>query len=164
MAAGRFVLLGVAGALLGAQAAPSAYDLAGRFVWRHANGDVSGRRYTTTDEVVIVPADREAAYVELGLSFFNGHECSISGMARMEGRRLVLRDPDAQSFDGSPCRLEVWREGGRLRWDDGEDTCRSNCGARGSFSDGEMRWSLRRAIPAAEQARLLAAGRRPNVP
>lgn len=164
MAAGKFILLGVAGALLGAQAAPSAYDLAGRFVWRHANGDVTGASFMTTDEVVIVPASGTTAYLEMGLTFFNGHECSISGMARMEGARLVLSEPEAQGFDGRPCRLEVWREGNRLRWNDGENSCQSNCGARGSFNGGEMRWSSRRAIPAAEQTRILAEARRPRDP
>ena len=164
MAAGKFVLLVLAGAMLGAQAAPSAYDLAGRFVWRHANGDVTGARFTTTDEVVIVPADRDSAYVSMALTFFNGHECSIGGMARMEGSRLVLRDPDAQGFDGTPCRLEIWRQGNRLRWDDGEASCSSTCGARGGYNNGEMRWSLRRTIPRAEQQRILADARRPRDP
>lgn len=164
MAAGRIIAIMIAGAALGAQAAPSAFDLAGRFVTRHANGDVSGARFTTTDEVLIVPADRESAYLEMGLTFFNGHECSIGGMARMEGSRLVLRDSDAQGFDGTPCRLEVWRDGNRLRWDDGEGTCRSNCGARGGFQGGEMRWSARRAVPADEQQRILTDARRPRDP
>lgn len=164
MAAGRIVAIAVAGAMLGAQAAPSAYDLAGRFVTRHANGDVSGARFTTTDEVVIVPADRSTAYVSFGLTFFNGHECSIGGMARMEGSRLVLRDPDAQGFDGAPCRLQIWRQGSRLRWDDGEGSCQSTCGARGGYHDGGMRWSARRAIPRAEQQRILTDARRPRDP
>ena len=163
MAAGRLILLALAGAMLGAQAAPSAYDLAGRFVRRVPNGDITGARFTTTDTVLIVPADRGSAYVSMDLSFFNGHECSIAGMARMEGARLVLRDPDAQGFDGAPCRLEIWRQSGRLRWDDGEGTCRSNCGARGGFND-TMRWSARRVISRAEQARILVQARRPRDP
>jgi hypothetical protein len=164
VAAGRLVLLALAGALLGAQTAPTAYDLAGAFVRRHDNGDITGARYQTTDEVTIVAADARTAYVSLGLTFFNGHECSIGGMATLEGNRLVLRDPDAQGFDGSPCRLEIWRDGNRLRWDDGEGSCRSTCGARGGYNGGEMRWSLRRAIPRAEQQRILTEARRPRDP
>lgn len=155
-AAGRILALFVAGAALGAAAAPSAYDLAGRYTYRFRNGDISGARFTSTDTVVIVPTGRTGAYVDLRLNFFNGHECSIGGMAGLEGGRLVLRHPDAQGFDGTPCVLSVWREGARLRWDDGEDSCRSHCGARGSLSDGEMRWASRRPIPRAEQARILA--------
>jgi hypothetical protein len=150
--------------MLGAQTAPSAYDLAGRFIVRRPNGDITGARFTTTDTVTIVAADRNSAYVSMDLSFFNGHECSIGGMATLEGSRLVLRDPDAQGYDGTPCRLEIWRQGGQLRWDDGEATCRSTCGARGGYNDGEMRWSARRIIPRAEQARILADARRPRDP
>jgi hypothetical protein len=164
VAAGRAILLILAGAMLGAQAAPSAFDLAGEFAVRRPNGDVSGARFTTIDSVTIVAADRRNAHVSMELSFFNGHMCSIDGMARMEGTRLVLRDPQAQSFDGQPCRLEIWRDGNRLRWDDGDGSCRSNCGARGSFGDGQMRWSARRAIPAAERRRILTEARRPRDP
>ena len=151
----RAVLLLAALVALGASAVPSAENLAGRFTRRVANGDISGARFTTTDTILIVPVDRANAYLEMQLSFFNGHQCSIAGMATMEGSRLVLRDADAQGFDGAPCQLSVWREGSRLRWSDGGGSCRSNCGARGRFDD-TMRWSARRILSRAERARILA--------
>jgi len=152
---GTALALFAAGAALGA-AAPSAYDLAGRYTHSFRNGDISGARFTSTDSVIIVATDPGHAYVDVQLNFFNGHECSIGGMAALEGGRLVLRDPEAQGHDGTPCRLSLWREGGKLRWTDGEGSCRSNCGARGGLTDGEMAWSSRRPIPAAEQARILS--------
>ena len=164
MEAGRVLLVAAVGALLSGQATPSAYELAGLFERSVPNGDTSGARFRTVDRVMIVAADRRNAYVSMDLSFFNGHQCSIDGMARMESSRLVLNSSEAQGFDGTPCRLEIWRDGQRLRWHDGNDTCRSNCGARGGFGDGEMRWSVRRAIRRAEQSRLLAEARRPRAP
>ena len=155
-AAGRILALLVAGAALGAAAAPSAYDLAGRYSHSFRNGDISGAHFTSTDTVTIVATGRTSAYVDLQLNFFNGHECSIGGIASLERGRLVLRDPDSRGFDGTPCALGVWRDGTRLRWDDGEGSCRGHCGARGGLSDGEMRWASRRPIPRAEQARILA--------
>ncbi|HYN46920.1 MAG TPA: hypothetical protein VES64_09535 [Allosphingosinicella sp.] len=152
---GAVLALFAAGAAVGAAAAPSAYDLAGRYTHRFENGDISGARFTSTDTVLIVAVGRRRAYVDLHLNFFNGHECSIGGMAGLEDGRLVLRDPQARGHDGAPCMLSIWRDGARLRWTDGDGSCRSNCGARGSLSDGAMRWSSRRAVARAEQARIL---------
>jgi hypothetical protein len=156
VAAGRLLALFAAGACVGAAVPPSASDLAGRYTHSFRNGDVSGARFTSTDSVTIVATGPAGAYVDLRLNFFNGHECSIGGIAALEGARLVLRDADARGFDGTPCTLSLWRDGARLRWDDGGGSCQSNCGARGSFSDGEMRWASRRPIPRAEQTRILA--------
>jgi hypothetical protein len=153
----KVLALFAAGLCLGAAAAaPSARDLAGRYTYSFRNGDISGASYTTTDRVTIVATGPARAYVDLQLNFFNGHECSIGGMAVLERGRLVYRDPEMRGFDGTPCELRLWRDGARLRWTDGEGSCRGYCGARGSLSDGEMSWASRRAISRAQQARILA--------
>lgn len=143
------------GTALEAAVPPSAHDLAGRYTHSFRNGDISGDRFTSTDSAIIVATDRSHAVVDLQLNFFNGHECSIGGMAELDGRQLVFRDSEMQGFDGASCELRIWRDGARLRWTDGEGSCRGYCGARGGLSDGEMRWSSRRPIPRAEQARIL---------
>ena len=152
----RALALLAAGAVLGGAGAPSAYDLAGRYTYSFSNGDISGARFTSTDSVIIVATDRTHAVVDLQLNFFNGHACSIGGLAGLEGGRLVYRNSEMRGFDEAPCELRIWRDGARLRWDDGEGSCQSYCGARGRLSNGEMRWSSRRAIPRAEQSRILA--------
>ena len=145
-----------AGAALGAGAAPSAFDLAGRWTHGHISGGISGVRFPVEDEVIIVALDRGRAIFDIQLNFFNGHTCNVGGMARLEGARLVFRDREGRSYDGRTCTLSIWRDGARLRWDDGESTCQGYCGARGGLRGGEMRWSSRRRIPRAEQARILA--------
>jgi hypothetical protein len=153
--AGRHIALFAAGlALGGAAAAPSAQDLAGRWTHRFTSGDITGARFPVEDEVLIVAVDRSHAIFAIQLNFFNGHECSIGGLATLEGRQLVYRDPENRGYDGSPCTLRIWRDGGRLRWDDGEGTCQAFCGARGGLRGGEMRWAARRPLTAAEQARI----------
>ena len=144
-----------AGAALAA-AAPSAYDLAGRYTHSFENGDISGARFTSTDRVVVIPLDRNRAYFGVQLNFFNGHQCAIGGTAAIEGRALVYRDPDVRGVgDASRCTFRIWREGRSLRWSDGEATCTRYCGARGSLRSGRMDWASRRPIPRAERARLL---------
>jgi hypothetical protein len=158
---GRLLALFAAGlALGGAAAAPSAHDLAGRWTHRFTSGDISGARFPVEDEVLIVAVDRGHAIFDIQLNFFNGHECSIGGMATLEGRQLVFRDSESRGYDGRACSLRIWRDGARLRWDDGEGTCQGFCGARGGLGGGEMRWAARRAIPAREQARIIADERR----
>lgn len=152
-----------AGAALGAGAAPSAFDLAGRWTHGHTSGDISGARFPVEDEVIIVAVDRDRAIFDIQLNFFNGHTCSIGGMASLEGGRLVYRDPEMRGYDGRACTLSIWRDGNRLRWDDGEATCQGSCGARGGLRGGEMRWSGRRAITRAEQARILADYQRDRI-
>lgn len=160
MVAGRRLLLLLAGATLGAAAAPSAHDLAGRWTHRFSSGDISGARFPVTDELVIVATDRTHAVFDLQLNFFNGHICSIGGVATLERGRLVYNNAEITSFDGAACRLEIWREGNRIRWDDGEGTCQGFCGARGGLRGGEMRWSARRPIAPRERARIVAEERR----
>jgi len=153
--AAAFCLL-IAGAALGGAAAPSAYDLAGRWTHRFTSGDISGARFRVEDKVVIVPVGRGRAVFDIQLNFFNGHQCSISGTAGLEVSRLVYRDSRNLGENGTSCRLTIWRDGARLRWDDGEGSCRAYCGARGGLGEGEMRWSGRRTLSRTEQARVIA--------
>jgi hypothetical protein len=160
VAAGRLLLLLLAGAVLGGAAVPSANDLAGRWTRRFTSGDITGARFPVEDELVIVATDPTHAVFDLQLNFFNGHVCSIGGAATLEGGRLVYNNAQTTGYDGSACRLVIWRDGNRIRWDDGEATCQGFCGARGGLRGGELRWSTRRAITRAEQARIIANERR----
>jgi len=143
-----------AGTAAGAGAGVTAFDFAGRYTHTFRNGVVSGERYLTTNELMIVATGRNRAYFNFDLSFFNGHVCSLSGIARLEGQALVYREV-ARLPEDPPCVLRIWRRGARLRWNADNNSCRTYCGARGSFTDGGMRWSSRRPISRATRARLL---------
>ena len=143
------------GTAVGAGAGITAYDLAGRFTHQTRNGNVDGDRYMTTDVLSIVAADRRTAYFDIDLAFFNGHSCSISGIATIENGALVYREATRVAQGGETCTLRIWRDGARLRWTDGEGSCRAYCGARGSFNSGGMAWSSRRPIPRTARARLI---------
>jgi hypothetical protein len=132
-----------------AAAAPAhdtAHDSAGRYYSQFPDGLVDGETYTGQYIVEIVPVAPGAAYVRFHLDFYNGHTCSLWGVAKGVGDRLVYRaPPDAASAGRPPCTLTVRREGDRLVWDD-RGTCKSFCGERGSFSDGHVAWSSKRPI------------------
>lgn len=154
---------GIAGALvgtvLGAAAAAAALAapaprpasslvtaLAGRYSHHFTDGLVDGTFYPADDVAEVVPVDATHAYVRFALNFYNGHTCSLAGVAAARGDALVYTEPADAAIGGEPrCTLTVRRGGGTLAWDD-RYSCKSHCGERGSFSDGGLPWASRRAI------------------
>lgn len=126
------ILLGLA-AIAAAPASPVA-SLAGRYSKHFQNGMVDGSKFWSDDVVEIVPIDATHAYFRAELAFYNGHSCSIAGVAKAVGNTLVYREKQA-SYDGGPiCRLTITTKGKSLLLDDGDGSCQSYCGARGSLS------------------------------
>lgn len=142
--------LALAGVAAGAGAA-AVYDpvraLAGRYRHSFENGLIGGVRYRSVDVAEIVPVVSSHAFVHFELAFYNGHSCSLAGIAAREGDALVYRGtPDDAYVHGQPCTLTVRRRGAALVWDDAEGSCKANCGARGSFIRGDLPWANRRSI------------------
>ena len=149
----RPIVMTVILALLSASALAAAQpgilgQIAGRYERSFKSGDVSGDSYSVTDIVEIVPQGADRARVSMELNFFNGHSCEIEGVARVEGRRLVLRAPELDMTDGTQCRLVIWKQGNMLRWSDGQRSCANACGARGVLDNrgAPMPIGLRRPL------------------
>jgi len=142
-------LLSAATLIVAATAAPSSVvaELAGQYTYRFENGNIDGDTYHSTDVVKIFPLDRESALTSMELNFFNGHECIIYGVAKVESGKLVYRDRLGWQPDAPECRLSIWQDQDRIRWED-EGTCQFHCGARGGLSNGEMRTASRQVITA----------------
>jgi hypothetical protein len=125
------ILLGLA-AIAAAPASPVS-SLAGRYSRHFQNGMTDGSKFGSDDVVEIVPIDATHAYFRADLQFYNGHTCGISGVAKATGDTLVYTEKKPQ-YDGAPlCRLEISASGKSLMLDDGDGTCQSYCGARGSL-------------------------------
>ncbi|HEV2186980.1 MAG TPA: hypothetical protein VGR70_07215, partial [Stellaceae bacterium] len=81
------------------------------------------------------------AYIRIHLEFFNGHQCSIWGIAEVVGQSLVYREPSSQ------CELSVSLAGGRITFADQDGHCREEtCGMRGMYNGQSFRLSSRRPI------------------
>lgn len=135
----------IAGAASAALIAGPAQDLAGRYGKHHAIGMVHEPAIAVDDVVEIVPVAPDAAYVRLRLHFFNGHICSLSGVATAEGNALVYREPE-EADQPRRCTLRIERAGSELRLSDGGGSCWSYCGARGSLDGITLPWRSRRTI------------------
>jgi len=122
-----------------------AQALAGRYYHQFADALVTGDKYTGEDIVEIVPVAASAAYFRIHLDYYNGHTCDISGVARTERQALVYRDSEKQ-YDGTVCVLRMRHAGKSLVIDDGEQSCKSACGARGSLSAVTLPYSSKRPI------------------
>lgn len=138
-------LIAVSSAALGAAAVDPVSQLAGRYSRSFENGLVDGSKYTSEDIVEIVTVDPRHSYVRLDLQFFNGHICGLQGVARAEGAALVYREPGVP-FGERQCVLRIERKGSQLTWDDGDNSCASYCGARGSMGVGALPWRSKRRI------------------
>jgi hypothetical protein len=133
----------VASAALAATAI-SIDDISGVYKSRFQNGLVDGTKYKSEDILEIVKVSPREAYVRVHLEFYNGHLCSISGIARAEGDALVYRPH--QDY-GEQCALSLREEKGSLVFTDPSDNCKLQyCGARGSFRGESFPLKNRRDI------------------
>jgi hypothetical protein len=149
------ILLGLA-AIAAAPASPVS-SLAGRYSKHFQSGMVDGSKYWVDDVVEIVPVDAAHAFFRAELAFYNGHSCSIAGVAKASGGKLVYGEKQP-SYDGGPtCRLTITTKGKSLLLDDGDGSCHSYCGARGSLSDFDF-IPLSSKRPISYMARLKGSG------
>ncbi|WP_353400713.1 hypothetical protein [Duganella hordei] len=106
--------------------------------------------YQSEDIVEIVRYDDERIYFRAELQFYNGHTCSISGIAKYDQGHFVYRDPQAPLPGEAPCTMSISTNAGQLSLTDrinGSASCHpGHCGARGSLSDYTIPTSAKRNI------------------
>jgi len=125
-------------------------EISGVYKLRFMNGGIAGEKWQSEDIVEIVPYDDSSLYIRAHLEFFNGHLCSIWGIAKYDKGAFIYHDPEKPA-DGTPsCTLKVSANENSLVLTDidssGLATCSSYCGARGSFSNYSIAKSLKRKI------------------
>jgi hypothetical protein len=147
----KAILLLCAGAALTAAGA-AAFDparIAGRYGHHFLNGLVDGSHYWSDDVVEIVRLDPRRAYVRAELQFYNGHQCSISGIAHVDGGGLLYREAEPNT-DGGHCMLRIGETRTGVRLEDG-GSCKDHCGARGSLNGIDFDRRSRRPITYVER-------------
>jgi hypothetical protein len=128
-------------------------DWAGVYERHFQNGLVSGETFESTDRLDIVPIDADSAYVEISLSFYNGHECGFSGVFQAEGADLVYREREPPDYR-EQCVLAISRTNGEMVLGDKDGACRQDtCGARGGYDGASLPVSSQRPMTDAELER-----------
>ena len=135
-------------------------EMQGVYKHRFKNGVISPGKapgeadeaYESEDVVEIVPYDDSHVYLRAELQFYNGHQCSIAGIAGYENGAFVYHDPAKPLAGKPPCTLNVALTGKNLMLDDritadGPSSCTiMYCGARGSLSGYTIAKSSKRKI------------------
>lgn len=140
-------------ALAAGPATPDLSAIAGLYGYHFRNGLIDGSKYWSDDVLEIVPLDARRAYVRAELKFYNGHSCSIYGVAHRNAGVLVYR-PREQISPEYHCALRVTATARTVRLDD-DNTCLAYCGARGSLNEVVFERARRR--PISYMARLRAS-------
>lgn len=115
--------------------------------------------YSSEDIVEVMPYDTQHIYLRAKLHFYNGHICSLYGIAEYEDGRFVYRtpkspaqsEPKSERSDDSVCTLTLSKTTQGLHLTDritseGGATCRRYCGQRGSLSDLTLPMTSKRPI------------------
>ncbi len=148
-----FVLLTAA-----APAGDLATRLEGHYAHSFANGLVSGEKYRSTDTMDVVRSGPDAAYLDIHLDFFNGHECNISGVADAKDGGLVLKSGDDEI---SQCTLTIapgaGKDRGKLMFSADGTGCSYYCGARGSLDGAGFATAGRRPLRPVERAKIVGS-------
>lgn len=134
-------------ALASAAAGPAILDpavIAGRYDYHFRNGLVDGSTFWSDDVLEIVRLDPRRAYFRAELQFYNGHECSISGIAHSEPGGLVYQERETNT-DGGHCTLHIRRTPTGVRLED-DHSCQDHCGARGTLNGDDFDRKSRRPI------------------
>ena len=106
--------------------------------------NIEGGKYQSEDVLEIVKVRPDQAYVRVHLLFFNGHQCSVYGIAKVEGDELVYR---TRRYNDQMCVLTLRRNGNRVVFGDKDSACHDEfCGMRGIFEGQGFPLSSRRPI------------------
>lgn len=102
--------------------------------------------YQTEDVVEIVRHDDTSIYVRAELHFYNGHDCSIAGIARYDGQKFIYHAKPPEYHSDEHCVLQVSADDKKLRLTDGDGSCHAYCGARGSLNNYAIDRAKKRPI------------------
>ena len=119
--------------------------IAGVYKTSFMNADTSGAKFRSDDTLEIVKVSRNTVFFRTHLEFFNGHQCEISGIARLEHDALIYRGET--NAEGQRCMLTLRATKRPIIFEDPHGACRTmNCGTRGGFDGRTFSLSRRRAI------------------
>lgn len=117
--------------------------IAGHYRHSFKNGDVEGDTYTSTDTLRITKNSDDSIRYSLALSFYNGHECSRSGVAHYKAGGMFV-DQTQEDPTEKACFFEIIPTAKGVQLGDPTGACReTDCGARGGYVNESFSFSQR---------------------
>lgn len=113
-----------------------------------ANGDVTGRTFKSENILELVRLSDRTAYFRIHLEFYNGHICSLYGVAQRDAGTYEYSSSDVDP-SGNHCILDIKPMGKKLVLNEGTPrfVCKEmNCGERGGFDGVSFDLGKRRDI------------------
>ena len=126
-------------------------DVEGVYKQTHHLGNVDGDRYDAEDVVEIVQDAPDRIYFRAELNFYNGHTCSINGIAALKDDAFIYHAPKDTDASDAPCTLAIrLTDKDLVLYDragaDSSSTCRDHCGMRGTLSGYTIPRNKKRVI------------------
>ena len=132
--AGLALLIGTSVASLAADA-NGPQSIFGVYKSSFLNGDVTGRTFKSENILELVRLSDRTAYFRIHLEFYNGHICSLYGVAEQNAGKLTYHS-SATDPSGNHCILDIKPTDKEIALHEGTPSfvCKEmNCGERGGF-------------------------------
>jgi hypothetical protein len=97
--------------------------IAGVYKTRFPDGFVTGETYQGENILEIVQVSKTTVYFRIHIDAYNGHMCSVSGLAKTEADNLVFRSTTDYA-DSGPCVLTFGNDGTNITLHDPHSACK----------------------------------------
>lgn len=141
----RWMLYSILFALISTQVfALNPDDVAGVYKRSFKSGSVASPgepepTFMVEDILELVKVSNDSMYFKTKLNFYNGHECLIFGMARVDGSDLIYKKDD--------CTLKLKISKAEISFNDVDGHCeKETCGSRGGYGGAKFLMKQRRPI------------------
>lgn len=142
------LLLLIGTPLVTSAANPMDGNLFGVYKESFSNGDITGRTYRSENILELVNLPDRAAYFRIHLEFYNGHICSLYGVAERNAAMFTYQSSDSDP-SGHHCILDIKPTDKAIVLREGTPAfvCKEmNCGERGGFDGVSFERGKRRDI------------------
>jgi hypothetical protein len=118
-----------------AEAEAKASAIKGSYHHSFPNSDVDGDHFTSADTLEIAPLPQHTIRFSADLQFYNGHECSINGVAKFAKAGFFVFQSKDKNSGPLGCVLEIIPAKGGVRLADPTGGCKMiSCGERGGYN------------------------------
>ncbi|SHO57647.1 hypothetical protein [Vibrio quintilis] len=119
--------------------------LQGIYKYSFPNALINNTQYTSENHFMLMRTSPDTAYFETHLEWANGHQCDLSGIAKVKSPRVLTYT--TSSIMEKICTFNINLEKDKFIFHDSNGACRLiSCGSRGMLDDVEFKYNTQRKI------------------